>query len=360
MARPMSNRYALTMQRLTTRRVRDLVPTGGHSSALIVGCVVLLVAVLLSIASTALATPAKLRVDGARILHLPAGDLQVLEKAPTHPVRNPKTVVLLHGNTNAIGWWDDLIPWVNQRHRVVAIDLLGHGGSQKPDSPRRYSMRYQAGAVGQVLDDLNVKNATVVGHSMGATVATALVEHRRDLVERLVIINQAPNNNDGRDSWCAWLSRLPVVGHCMWGTTGCAADQTLKEELGEAFAPGFDPPDRLVDDLRQVRYISYKSSEEAENYYTATQPLDYRLLRANIPLLVLFGVQDQLFDAKKAVAAYQGLPNARVELIEGAGHSPHVEKPRETAKLISDFIESAAQLERREAPDSLDKGKQRA
>src|SRR3954471_16836523 len=73
---------------------------------------------------------AKANVDGGRILRLQSGDLQVVDSGP----RSASPIVLLHCYTCALNYWDDMIPLLERDHRVIAIDLLGHGGSEKPGS----------------------------------------------------------------------------------------------------------------------------------------------------------------------------------------------------------------------------------
>ena len=69
-------------------------------------------------------------VPGGHILDLPAGEIQAIDEGP----RSGSPIVLIHCFTCAIDWWDGMLPALVGRHRVVAIDLLGHGGSEKPGS----------------------------------------------------------------------------------------------------------------------------------------------------------------------------------------------------------------------------------
>ena len=282
-------------------------------------------------------------VAGAEILDLDGGDLQVLDVGPAASSAprpgaagsaqgNPPPIVLLHCFGCAIDWWDGMIPALSRERRVIAIDLLGFGGSEKPGSG--YTMEEQASLVAQALSRLGVEGATVVGHSLGGTVATALAEQSRELVDRLVIIDQAPDNSFGDLDFLAKLSMTPVIGQALWRIT---PDFGIKDGLGQAFAPGYDVPDEFVDDFREMTYTSFDDSPAEEDDYSEAQPLDDRIAAALVPLLVIFGSEDQIYDARDALSAYAGVPGARTELVDGAGHSPNVEKPQETARLVLDF-----------------------
>jgi pimeloyl-ACP methyl ester carboxylesterase len=272
--------------------------------------------------------PAVVTVPGGRILRLPGGDMQVLEAGP----RDAPPIVLLHCYTCSIVWWQRLIPLLDRDHRVLAVDLRGFGGSEKPGSG--YSIEDQASFVAEALKRLDVDGATVVGHSLGGTVATALAEVPGGYVGRLVIIDQAPEERFSKGiGFTAEVSTVPVLGPALWQVT---PDFAVKEGLQVAFAPGYEVPDEFVREFDRMTYTSYDSEDEEAAYMDAA-PLDRRIERTGVPLLAIFGAEDQIYESKAALAAYAKLPGAQTALVPGAGHSPNVEKPARTAALILGF-----------------------
>jgi pimeloyl-ACP methyl ester carboxylesterase len=227
-----------------------------------------------------------------------------------------------------------MIPLLERRHRVVAIDLLGHGGSEKPRSG--YAIEEQGALVAEALSRLGVRGATVVGHSLGGSVATALVEQSPDLVRGVVIVDQAPDDSYGDLGFLAKLGYVPVLGQAIWRVV---PDAAVEEGLSEAFAPDFDVPNDFIEDYRRMTFSSY--NEAGDDEYSDEQPLDERLTRAGVPLLVIFGAEEQIYDAVEALRAYAEVPGAQTELIDGAGHSPNVERPAQTARLVLEFAEPA-------------------
>ena len=108
---------------------------------------------------------AAVNADGGQILELSSGDVQVVEtEAQSDKPGAP--IVLLHCYACSLHWWDSMVPLLSEDHRVITIDLLGFGGSEKPSGG--YSMEDQAGLVAEALSQLQVQGAVVVGHSMGA------------------------------------------------------------------------------------------------------------------------------------------------------------------------------------------------
>lgn len=278
---------------------------------------------------------AEVTVDGATILPLPGGDLQVLDTGAGAPIKGKSPVVLLHCYTCSINWWEKLIPLLRGEHRVIAIDLLGHGGSEKPSNG--YSMQEQAQLVAQALDRLQVKGpVTVVGHSLGGAVGVALAEQSPQLVGRLVIVDSEPDTSYGSLDLIARAAYTPILGEALWRVK---MDWTIRKALGQAFAPGYAVPDRFVDDVKRMTYTAYDDSHSAFDSYVGESPLDKRIAALHMPLLAVFGAEDQIIDPRKALSAYAGVSGAQTALIQGAGHSPNVEKPLETAGLVERFAD---------------------
>jgi pimeloyl-ACP methyl ester carboxylesterase len=278
---------------------------------------------------------AYVRDSGARLVDTSNGTLQVLEEG--NPRGTP--IVLIHCYTCSMSWWDDLAPLLGRDHRVIRVDLLGHGGSDKPSAG--YSIDDQATVVAEALAKLGVANATVVGHSLGGSLVTALAQRSPQLASRVVIIDQTPEDGFENESLAQRVSYWPIVGQAADRLLRITPKSMVRDQYEDAFAPGyeisrgFDNPDQPVDDLRAMTYTAYKDTYDAEKDFVAQSPLDERLATARLPAMVIFGAQDQLYDAQAAVDRYrQNVPGVQTHLIPGAGHSPNVERPNLVAPLI--------------------------
>jgi pimeloyl-ACP methyl ester carboxylesterase len=294
--------------------------------------------------------PPGVTVSGGRIIDLTGGAVQVVEQGPTvariarrHGAAGPP-IVLLHCFGCSLRWWDRMVPLLDKRHQVIRIDLLGFGGSEKPSSG--YSIEDQARLVALALGKLGVQGAVVVGHSMGFDVATALAAQSRELVDRLVDIDEAPGPEFGSLPFLARLGFTPVIGQAIWRVV---PDFVIEDGYKRAFAPGYDLGDfshQVVDDFHAMTYTSYDRAAADTDDYERQEPLDARARSALVPLLVIFGTEDQLWDDPKAAAqAYEDVPGAMIKTIPGAGHSPNVEKPRQTARPILQFAAQAGTVD---------------
>lgn len=354
------------MARASTRRSRGAGSRIGWPLKIIVG-VLLVLLILLVMNAFALnneTKPASVNVPGGQLVNTTSGQLQVLDtgEPPEQALREGATgrltrkvgpvvglalnaqlkdvqtpIVLIHGSAGAINWWDDLIPLLETDHRVIAIDMLGYGGSEKPDSD--YSIETQGRAIAQALARLGVSRAVLVGHSLGGKVVTSVAEQAPGLVAGLTVIDTAPDNSFGGLSGGARASRTPLLGQALWRV---APDSMVRKNLEQGFAPGYDVPDKYVDDVREMTYPAYKDSAVQGEQYTEDQGLVDRLTALDKPLLVIFGEEDQIYDAREALSAYAAIPGVETRLIVESGHSPQVEAPQQTANLINTFARGIA------------------
>ncbi|TCO59726.1 pimeloyl-ACP methyl ester carboxylesterase [Actinocrispum wychmicini] len=241
------------------------------------------------------------------------------------------TVVLVHGLAGSTAWWEPVMPALRDRH-VVRVDLLGHGGSAKPSSG--YGIAEQARRIGAVLDRLGVRRATVVGHSTGGTVVTALAEQRRDLVAAIAVIDIGPRMAAFTDdSVVGRLVGVPVIGQLLWRLR---SDSTIRDALGSAFTRPVRVPDQIVADIRGMTYRSLTETDQASTAFLAERPMPDRLADLGRPTLVIFGSEDKRWQPF-AVQEYRRVPQARIEILDGVGHTPMFEDPDTTGALLHDF-----------------------
>jgi len=295
---------------------------------------VVVVAVLLGVNALVVGAETKgAHADIGFIVDLPHGDdLQVREDGS----RTAPALVLLHGFDGSLHWWDAVTPALAAKYRVIRFDLLGFGGSAKPSGG--YSMEHQAELVDEALHKLGVKKALIVGHSMGGLVATALATRDRPLAAGIVLIDSRPTDGAGELPFVARLGFIPVIGPA---TRTLATNGMVEGGLASAFAPGFPVPHKFIDDYWRMTYTAYDESHEQDNDYLQRAPLAPRLAALKLPLLVIYGTRDEIV-APSSMSDFAAVPGARIVAVAGSGHSPMVEKPAETARLILSFAAHTA------------------
>lgn len=271
---------------------------------------------------------------GGRVLDLPGPDLNVRE----YGSGGDRAVVLLHGYTASIQWWEEVAPALAHGNRVIAIDLIGHGGSEAPRDVAAYSADAQATAVRQALDALGVRHAVVIGHSMGGTVATALAESVPAMVDR-VVVSDTPA--------ATGLVAMPVLGKAVcWPVLGPALDQFRrldavdKTSLQTGFAEGFPIPELAYRSLKGMTHNALCGPRKGIRLNENRAVAD-RLAGLGKPVMVVWGDRDVLTPTQANVDRYRSA-GLQPLIIAGSGHSPMVEKPTEFLSAVKPFTEAAA------------------
>ena len=113
-----------------------------------------------------------------------------------------EALLLIHGMAGSSATWRAVLPQLSKKYRVVAPDLFGHGESAEPRGD--YSLGAFAAWLRDLLDELGITRATVVGQSLGGGVAMQFSYQHRDYCERLVLISSGGLGPD-----LSWILRTP-------------------------------------------------------------------------------------------------------------------------------------------------------
>jgi pyruvate dehydrogenase E2 component (dihydrolipoamide acetyltransferase) len=236
-----------------------------------------------------------------------AGPLRFLKQGEGDPV------VLLHGFGGDLNNWLFTTPALAAEHAVYALDLPGHGGSAKDVGAG--DVAALADAVEQFLESQSLERVHLVGHSLGGLVAAAVAArgHARTLTLIAPAGFGSPVNRDYVDGFIAAESR-----------------RELKPVLQLLFADESLVTRQLVDDV--LKYKRIDGVTEALRTLAGAALGESAELPDDVPTLVIWGAADRV------------VPPAAVEdaqVIEGAGHSPHMEAAGEVNRLLEGFLAKA-------------------
>lgn len=276
----------------------------------------------------------RIKGDGAVTEHITGdGDLQATEDGD----QGAPPLLLIHGTGACTAWWDPVVPALADSHRVIRVDLLGHGKSGSP--PGGYDIPAQARRVGAVLDRLGAVPVTVIGHSTGGTVATALAEQRPGLVTALAFIDTGPSLDAFADQGLAGrLLLAPVPGRLLWSLR---TESLIRQAMASAFTRPVEIPGAIIEATMGMTHRALAGTSRASDAYLRQRSMPERLAALGLPVLVIFGVDDKRWRSG-AATAYRAVPGARVELLPGVGHTPMMEDPEATSRLLLDFAAAPA------------------
>jgi len=248
-------------------------------------------------------------------------------------------LVLLHGFTGSLHTWDPFVPEWAQAWRVIAVDLLGHGGTDAPDDPERYRMERCVADLVALLDTLGVRRAHVLGYSMGGRVALHLAAAAPERVAALALESASPGIADAGER-AARVKADEELADAI-ERDGVAAFVRRWERL-PLFAGQRRLPESTRAALREQR-LSNRALGLANSLRGmgagAQPPLHHRLPELAMPSLLMAGEEDEKYvRIVRDMAAV--MPKARAVIVPGAGHTVHLERPESFRALVLEFLRS--------------------
>jgi pimeloyl-ACP methyl ester carboxylesterase len=218
--------------------------------------------------------------------------------------------------------------------RIIAVDLRGHGLSDKPTVRGTYSVDAYCADVDALLDVLELDRATLVGHSMGGAISLQYALRRPNRVDGVVLINPADLAPLRVLPLARAMPRLVVRGlgrrlvprfvvgwilrHIAYGKTAMVAERDVDEYWAPTQLPGF---------MEAVRAMLSEFD---------WRPLTDRAAASlAVPSVVILGDSDRLIH--NTARAVKRLPGTQLEVLDG-GHCVHEERPNEVYRLIADFV----------------------
>lgn len=228
-------------------------------------------------------------------------------------------VVIVHGVASKAADHGDLLPDLMRHHRVYAIDLLGYGQSDKPRDAA-YSIRMHADVLEGFLDAMQIKQADVLGVSMGGWVALDLASRHPERVRKLVLVSSA---GLGFETKLTESSFAPEN-----------VDQ-LREII--ALQTNTPVPDFVLRDLLRISktrgWMIKRTMSGA-----AKEILDGKLAPVTMPSLLVWGTNDRIVPLAVGERLQHELPNAKLVTVPGCGHLAIMECRDKALPPIVEFL----------------------
>ncbi|MDX1509814.1 MAG: alpha/beta fold hydrolase [Nitriliruptorales bacterium] len=268
---------------------------------------------------------------GGEVLELPGPDLNVRHWGP----KDGPAVVLIHGYAASMAWWGTVpAALAAQGHRVIAIDVVGHGGSEAPGDDAAFGADGQSTAILEALDALGVDHATLVGHSMGGHIATAIAERAPDRIVAVAVIDTFADTGLVNRSLLNKAGCWPVLGALIDRFRG--VDVLTEGSLQDGFADDFEVPDIAHASLEQLTHRALCHSSAANDLHEERATAD-RLADLGKPVLVVWGDRDVLTPPEPNLARYREA-GLEPHVIEGSGHTPMLERPDDLLAILVPFL----------------------
>lgn len=253
-------------------------------------------------------------------------------------------LLLVHGMGDSSATWAHVVPRLAENYDVIAPDLLGHGGSDKPRAD--YTVAAYACGMRDLLSVLDVERVTVVGHSLGGGVAMQFAYQFPDRCERLVLIGSGGIGPEVHP--LLRLATAPGAEQILWFVatppvrTASRLTAPILKRLGNLAVGGdfeyiADTYQALDDSTARKAFLRTLRAVVDPCGQVITM-LDRCYLTRGMPTLLLWGSADSVIPVRHAELAHRAMPGSRLEIFEGAGHFPHRADPDRFLRVVEEFV----------------------
>jgi len=262
-------------------------------------------------------------------------------------------LILLHGIGASYLSWYPVVEALADQHRVLAVDLIGHGFT--PPHGRKATVRRNAELVADFADDMSDQQVILVGNSMGGLVAMLAAVARPELVAGLVLVNTAlpivsVRSLSRERQRLAW-PLLPIFGNS--AARYYYHERSVEQEVDDTFRLVLSR-DATVEPLHRAAAIELaRARREMEwsipAFTEAARSIAIELASArrfrkvlhqiSQPTLLMHGTEDQVVHPASAEWAAQERPDWQYEMIPSMGHTPQIEDPDLFVSLVTEWVD---------------------
>ncbi len=248
---------------------------------------------------------------------------------------NGSSLIMIHGLGGSWTNWALSLPYLMERHRCLALDLLGFGSSDKSDLP--YSIPFYTDLIKSFMEALYIDTAVLIGHSMGGHIildfcikypirasCVVLVSpyggHRPNFLKQLLLQLVTNKREDLR-----FINDVTVrlaIERLFY-----RKDSTCKQMV-EHYSTLSKSPER--------RAFSRAFTRTARNILSYS--LRHKLNQIDIPALIIAGRNDRVIPLKDVIYMERNIRYSKLVVMNHCGHIPQLEKPEIFARLVLDFL----------------------
>jgi len=248
-------------------------------------------------------------------------------------------VLVIHGFGQFLEvWWSNIGP-LSQHYQVYAMDLPGHGLSEKPAVDYTFSIVTEF--IIDFMEALGIGHASLIGHSMGGSICLEGAINFPDKVDKIILVDSGSLSE--KVPLLYRLCALPVLGDIL-------VRPTTKAGVRRGIKRAFYNPDLVTEDMVNLNYellrkpgvkdtmLSILRSGGSISRSNPETIVTDKLHLVKVPTLLIHGAQDTVIPLEYAQNACRLIPGCELEIIDECGHCPHLEKASEFNKAVISFL----------------------
>ncbi|MFN5345576.1 MAG: alpha/beta fold hydrolase [Bacteroidota bacterium] len=246
-------------------------------------------------------------------------------------------LILLHGMSSSLNTWDSVVFYLANHRRVISLDLPGFGLTG-PSPENMYNFDYYNKFIDSFTRRLQLAKFTLVGNSMGGSIAWNYALFNPAVVDKLVLIDAAGYPKRGESGSLGFkIASTPVINNILLFATPKALVRKSLETIYFDQSRVTDAQVERFHDMairegnRAAALLIFKGS-------FGTSQFKGKIKEIKTPTLVLWGDKDNLISVENAYQFNQDIKGSKLEVYPNVGHVPMEEVPERVAKSILDFI----------------------
>lgn len=253
-------------------------------------------------------------------------------------------VVMVHGNPTWSFYYRHLIHSLKQKYRVICLDHLGCGMSDKP-SDYKYDLKNHVSNLNSLLDFLAIDRCSLIVHDWGGAIGFGVATKRLDNIDKIVVLNSAAFRSK-RIPLRIQICRIPFIGEILVrGLNGFAffaqfmtVVKSMSPSVKKAYIAPYDSWKNRIAIYRFVRDIPLKPSHQSYPLLVDIENGLEEVKKKKIPLLLLWGGKDFCFNKDFFERWRQFFPEAKYHYFNDGGHYILEDKHKEIIPLVREFL----------------------
>lgn len=255
-------------------------------------------------------------------------------------------IILITGSAATYRIWNRLIPSLSRFYRVLAIETLGNGDSDKPSFGFNYSYTEHANFIKEFMEKLGIEEANLVGICYGGTIALQFVKMYPDLTGKVIVIDGFLDTEDlVRDQWLLfYLRAMPIIGDLYTGLlhSGALDGLLAKLVIGDSYSRMNKNDKKTV-----IEIIHWNNVNASRFFWENLMKVDpdnlkvrYEGTRIKSPILFLTGENSfyKRYLSSTLEVLERTVENLEVVTVKDAVHNLHLQDPQQCSRLILQFL----------------------
>lgn len=241
--------------------------------------------------------------------------------------QSEQNLILLHGLGGYAERWLALIPFLNKKYHVFALDLIGYGQSDKPSVD--YTPEFFVKFVFEFMNTVGIKKTSMIGTSLGGQIVAECAATQNPIIEKIIMISPAGIMKKSTPALDAYTM---------------AALYPTKESAKNAYHMMVGP-NKPVSEISIERFVNNMSKPNAKMVFLSTllglknaPDITGKLEKITIPTLLIWGREDKLIPFEYSEKFVSSIHNCKLIPMKECGHSAYVEEPENLSKIVDEFL----------------------